>query len=140
LVEIYDLDGAKRSTLGNIATRGKVQGGNQVMIGGFIVLGDNGATNVIVRAIGPSLTAVGVAGALDDPLLEVYNGNGTLISQNDDWGAGPDASFIRSKSLAPGDSREAAVYLQNPVQGNYTAILKGKSGATGVSLVEVYVF
>jgi hypothetical protein len=140
LVEIYDVDGSKRSTLGNIATRGKVQGGDQVMIGGFIMLGDNGATNVVVRGIGPSLTPLGVAGALADPTLEVYNGNGQLISQNDDWNLGPDAAFIQSHSLAPGDSHEPAVLLRNPVQGSYTAILKGKNGGVGLSLIEAYVF
>ncbi|HEX8076170.1 MAG TPA: hypothetical protein VF511_00035, partial [Chthoniobacterales bacterium] len=92
LVEIYDLDGSKASTLANIATRGKVQGGDQVMIGGFIVLGDNGATSLVVRAVGPTLGTFGIAGALADPVLEVYNSNGQLISQNDDWLSGPDAT------------------------------------------------
>jgi hypothetical protein len=140
LVEIYDLDGSKRSTLGNIATRGKVQGGDQVMIGGFIMLGDNGATNVVVRAIGPSLSALGVPGALTDPVLEIYDGNGRLVSQNDDWSSGPDATFIQTHSLAPADSHESAVLLQNPAQGSYTAILKGKNGGTGVGVVEAYIF
>lgn len=140
LVEIYDLDGSKASTLANIATRGKVQGGDQVMIGGFIVLGDNGATNVVVRGIGPSLAAAGVAGPLADPVLEVYDGNGQLISSNDDWQTGADAAFIQAHSLAPSDIHESAVLIQNPVQGNYTAILKGKNGGTGVSLIEGYVF
>jgi predicted outer membrane repeat protein len=140
LVEIYDLDGSKQSTLANIATRGKVQGGDQVMIGGFIVLGDNGATNVVLRGVGPTLGTFGVAGALADPLLEVYDANGALILQNDDWGGGPDASFIQAKSLAPSDSHESAVLFRNPVQGNYTAILKGKNGGTGVGLIEAFVF
>jgi hypothetical protein len=140
LVEIYDLDGSKTSTLANIATRGKVQGGDQVMIGGFIILGNNGATSVVVRGIGPSLAAAGVANALADPTLEVYDGNGQLIVANDDWKTGSDAPFIQGHSLAPSDTREAAVLLQNPVQGNYTAILKGKNGGTGVSLIEAYVF
>lgn len=140
LVEIYDLDGSKLSSLANIATRGKVQGGEQVMIGGFIMLGDNGATNVVVRAIGPSLSPLGVPGALADPVLEIYNGNGQLISQNDDWGSGTDASFIQTNSLAPGDTHESALLLQNPAQGNYTAILKGKNGGTGVGVVEAYIF
>ena len=140
LVEVYDLDGSKASTLANIATRGKIQGGDQVMIGGFIVVGDNGATNIVVRAIGPSLSPLGVAGAMTDPVLEIYDGNGTLISQNDDWASGNDAGFIRSQSLAPADSHESAVLLQNPVQGNYTAVLKGKNGGTGVGVVEAYIF
>jgi predicted outer membrane repeat protein len=140
LVEIYDLDGSKLSTFANIATRGKVQGGPQVMIGGFIVLGDDGATSVVVRAIGPSLSALGVSGALADPVLEIHDVNGQLISQNDDWSSGPDAAFIQAHSLAPGDSRESAALLQNPLQGNYTAILKGKNDGIGVGIVEAYVF
>jgi hypothetical protein len=140
LVEIYDLDGGTRSTLANIATRGKVQGGDQVMIGGFIVLGDNGATKVILRAIGPSLGAAGVAGALTDPILEVYDGNGNPVSQNDDWQSGADASSIQSLGLAPSDSRESAVSMQNPLQGSYTAVLKGKNGGVGVGLIEAYIF
>ena len=110
------------------------------MIGGFIVLGNNGATSVVVRGIGPSLAAAGIANALADPMLEVYNGNGQLILANDDWNTGSDATFIQAHSLAPSDMHESAVLLQNPVQGNYTAILKGKSGSTGVGLIEAYVF
>jgi hypothetical protein len=140
LVEIYDLDGSKRSALSNIATRGKVQGGAQVMIAGFIILGDNGATNVVVRAIGPTLAPLGVPGALADTVLEIYDSNGQLISENDDWALGADANYIRSQSLAPGDSYESALLLQNPGQGNYTATLKGKNGGTGVAIIEAYIF
>jgi hypothetical protein len=110
------------------------------MIGGFIVLGENGATNIVVRGIGPTLGTVGVAGSLTDPMLEVYDGNGQLISANDDWKTGPDATFIQAQGLAPSDIHESAVLLQNPVPGGYTAILKGKNGGIGVSLIEAYVF
>jgi hypothetical protein len=140
LIEIYDLDGSKASKLANISTRGQVAGGDQVMIGGFIVQGGNGPTNVVLRAIGPSLLGAGVAGALTDTLLEVYDGNGALISSNDDWRQGPDATFISQNSLQPSDDRESAVRLSNPAEGNYTAIVKGKNGATGVCVVEAYVF
>jgi hypothetical protein len=140
LIEIYDLDGSKTSKLANISTRGQVAGGDQVMIGGFIVQGGNGPTNVVLRAIGPSLLGAGVAGALTDTLLEVYDGNGALISSNDDWRQGPDATFISQNSLQPSDDRESAVRLSNPAEGNYTAIVKGKNGATGVCVVEAYVF
>lgn len=140
LIEIYDLDGSKVSKLANISTRGQVAGGDQVMIGGFIVQGGNGPTNVVLRAIGASLLGAGVAGALTDTLLEVYDGNGALISSNDDWRQGPDATFISQNSLQPSDDRESAVRLSNPAEGNYTAIVKGKNGATGVCVVEAYVF
>jgi hypothetical protein len=140
LVEIYDLDGIKNSKLANIATRGIVQGGDKVMIAGFIVDGENGGTNIVIRGLGPSLAAAGVTGALDDTVLEIYDGNGALLSQNDNWRQGPDASFISANSLAPSDDREASLLLRNPVQGNYTAIVKSKNNATGVCLVEAYVF
>jgi hypothetical protein len=140
LVEAYDLDGSKSSTLANIATRGKVLAGDQAMIGGFIMLGDNGATNVVIRGIGPSLGKVGVAGALDDPILQVFDGNGQKISENDDWQLGPDAAFVSANHLSPADGKEAAVLLRNPVAGSYTAVVRGKNSGIGVSLVEVYAF
>lgn len=140
LVEIYDLDGIKNSKLANIATRGIVQGGDKVMIAGFIVDGENGGTNIVIRGLGPSLAGAGVTGALDDTVLEIHDGNGALLSQNDDWRLDPDASFISANSLAPSDDREASLLLRNPVQGNYTAIVKSKNNATGVCLVEAYVF
>jgi predicted outer membrane repeat protein len=140
LIEIYDLDGSKVSKLANISTRGQVAGGDQVMIGGFIVQGGNGPTNVVLRAIGPSLQKAGVAGALTDTLLEVHDGNGALISSNDDWRQGPDTAFISGNSLQPGDDRESALLLSTPAEGNYTAIVKGKNGAVGVCVVEAYVF
>jgi len=140
LVEAFDLDGSKVSTLANIATRGKTLAADQAMIGGFIMLGDNGATNVVVRGIGPTLGKVGVPGALDDPVLQVFNGNGQKISENDDWQQGPDAAFISSNSLAPADPKESAVLLRNPTVGNYTAVVRGKNDTIGVALVEVFVF
>ena len=85
LVEGYDLDQAADSQLGNISTRGFVETGSNVMIGGFILGGDSGNANVVVRALGPSLTAFGVTGALADPTLELHDGNGALIQSNDNW-------------------------------------------------------
>lgn len=140
LVEAFDLDGSKQSTLANIATRGKTLAGDQAMIGGFIMLGDNGATNVVVRGIGPTLGKVGVPGSLEDPVLQVFNGNGQKISENDDWQTGPDAAFISANSLAPADPKESAVVLRNPAVGNYTAVVRGKNNGIGVALVEVFVF
>jgi hypothetical protein len=83
LVELYDLDAASDSKLANISTRGFVQTGSDVMIGGFI-LGDGTASeNVIIRALGPSLT--GIANVLGDPMLDLYDGNGTLLMSDDNW-------------------------------------------------------
>ena len=135
LVEAYDLSANSNSKLANISTRGKVETGDNVMIGGFIIGGDQ-QTNIVVRAIGPSLARSNVAGALADPMLEVYDGNGALHAQDDDWRMYQEQLLIDS-GLAPTDDRESAMFLGlNP--GNYTAIVRGKNNSTGVGLVEVY--
>ncbi|HEX3817918.1 MAG TPA: peptidylprolyl isomerase [Chthoniobacterales bacterium] len=136
LVEVYDLDSGPGSSLGNISTRGDVEGGNDVMIGGLIVSGQ-GAQRLLVRAIGPSLTAYGVANALSDPTLTLYDSQGTQVDFNDDWQKNPSASKIKSTNLAPSDPRESAI-LQSLMPGAYTAIVRGKGGATGTGLVEAY--
>ena len=134
LVEAYDLDAAVPSTLANISTRGFVQTGDDVMIGGVIVGGTEPA-KVLVRAIGPSLTEQGVAEALQDPELELVDKNGNIIS-NDDWRATQEAEIIAT-TVPPSDSREAAI-VATLVPDFYTAIVRGKDGTTGVALVEGY--
>jgi predicted Zn-dependent protease len=135
LVEAYDLSADSNSRLANISTRGVVAAGDNVMIGGFII-GGGEFTNVAIRAIGPSLGTHGVAGALSDPMLEVYNGNGGLLAQDDDWRMYQQQQLIDS-GLAPSDDRESAMllYLQ---PGAWTAVVRGKNNGTGVGLVEVY--
>ena len=135
LVEAYDLSPNSNSRLANISTRGKVEAGDNVMIGGFIIAGDQ-ETDVVVRAIGPSLAGFGLTGVLSDPMLEVYNGNGTLLSQDDDWRMDQEQALIDT-GLAPTDDREAAL-LMTLQPGAYTAIVRGKSDGVGVGVVEVY--
>ena len=137
LVEVYDLDSGPGSSLLNISTRGNVQTGDNVMIGGFIVAG-NGSQRVLVRAIGPSLGAFGVADPLVDPLLELHNADGDLIDSNDNWMDNPEEAEIEATMIAPSDPKESAV-LQTLAPGAYTAIVQGAGGATGTGLVEVYV-
>ena len=138
IAAVYDLSQDNGATLANISTRGFVDTGDGVMIGGIIVGGGVGANGrVVVRAIGPSLTAFGVPGALQDPTLELDNANGTAVSTNDDWQLSPDADEIRNRNLGPGDPHESAV-AASVTTGNYTAIVRGKGGTTGVALVEVY--
>ena len=138
LVEIYDLGNpnavtGQQAVIGNISTRGFVQTGDKVMIGGFIISG--APTNIIVRAIGPDLTRRGVPGALQDTILELHDANG-VVASNDDWRSTQEQEIIAS-GVAPRDNREAAIVAHlNP--GGYTAIVRGKAGATGVALVEVY--
>jgi hypothetical protein len=137
LVEIYDLDGAAASELGNISTRGSVQTGDGVMIGGFIVGGtESTASTMVVRAIGPSLTAFGVADALQDPTLELHDGSGALIASNDNW-KDTQQTALETAGLAPTDDREAALEIAlGP--GLYTALVRGAGDTTGVALVEAY--
>ena len=135
LVEVYDLDRTVDSQLANISTRGLVQTGDNVIIGGLIILGDTG-TDVVVRAIGPALAEAGVIGALADPILELHDKDGALIKSNNDWKESQQ-SEIEATGLAPSDDRESAI-LATLSPNNYTAIVRGKDDTTGVALVEVY--
>lgn len=135
LVELYDLTANSNSKLANISTRGKVETGDDVMIGGFIIGGDQ-ITNVVVRAIGPSLAQFNVAGPLDDPTLAVHDGNGALLAQDDDWRMYQEQALIDS-GFAPTDNRESAMLL-GLQPGPYTAIVRGKGNSVGIGLVEVY--
>jgi len=135
LIELYDLH-TTGGRAGNISTRGPVSTGNQVLIGGFIV-GGSQTKDVVVRAIGPSLTSVGVTGALGDPMVELRNSSGAVLASNDDWQSGPNAAEIQAEGLAPTQPAESALQVTlSP--GSYTAIVSGANGATGNGLVEVY--
>ncbi len=134
LFELYDLN-QNSSRIANIATRGKVDSGDKVMIAGFIV-GGTQPNNLIIRALGPSLAAAGLNGALTNPVLDLYNGNGSLIVTNDNWRDSQQNQIVAS-SLAPQDDREAAI-AATLSPGNYTAIVRGAGGSKGVALVEVY--
>lgn len=135
LVEAYDLAPTPASTLANISARGLVQTGDDVLIGGFIV--DNGGSDtVVVRAIGPSLAEAGVANPLADPTLDLYDPNGVLILSDDDWRDAQE-SLIQSTGLAPTNDAESAI-IRSLTPGDYTAIVRGKDGGTGVALVDVF--
>jgi hypothetical protein len=132
LVEAFDLDRTVDSKLANISTRGFVQTGDNVLIGGLIVLGQN-PLRVIVRAIGPSLP---VSGALGDPTLELHDGNGALIASNDNWRSDQAAEIIAT-TIPPSNDLESAI-VRDLAPGNYTAIVRGMNNTTGVALVETY--
>ena len=135
LAEIYDLDPAADSTLANISTRGVVGKHDNVMIGGFILRGPEPST-VVVRALGPSLTPLGVAEALANPSLTLHDQSGSVIATNDDWKQ-TQQSELEAFGMGLSDDREAAVILTlSP--GPYTAIVRGADGPTGVGLVEIY--
>ena len=130
--------------LGNISTRSFVQTNDNVMIGGFIVEGTQ-PKRVIIRAIGPELTQFGVPNVLANPTLELHNGTGALIASNDNWQTTIIGGIITQNQVqdiinsghAPTDGMESAIIGTLPA-GNYTAIVRGVNGTTGVALVEVY--
>jgi alpha-tubulin suppressor-like RCC1 family protein/chitodextrinase len=121
----------------NLSTRGQVQTGNNVMIGGFVI-GGSTAKKVLIRAVGPNLANYGVTGVLANPTLELHkSSDNSIIASNDDWGTSTNAAEITASTLAPVDSKEAAILATlNP--GAYTAIVTGNGGGTGVGIVEVY--
>jgi len=134
VVEVYDLDLAADSRLANIATRGRVGDGDDVLICGTIAVG-NGTTTVLFRALGPS---TGVPGALNDPTLELHDGQGATIATNDDWQESPDqGAAIQASTIPPNDPREAAI-LRDLTPGAYTAVVRGKNGTTGVAVIDAY--
>ena len=137
LVEGYELDSTVTRFV-NVSTRGQVGVGDEVLIGGFIVTGSDSKT-VIVRALGPSLGTGPnpLAGVLVNPVLELHDGFGNLLSSNDDWVNSPQYSAIVASGLAPSNSLESAI-LATLSPGNYTAIVRGVNNTTGIGLVEVY--
>ena len=138
-VEAFDLDQAAASKLGNISTRGFVDVDDNVMIAGLIAGPSNGTSlKILVRALGPTLSDFGVAGALVNPTLDLVNSSGTVIRSNDNWKDDPQQrAQIEAAGLAPAHDEEAAL-VETVAPGAYTAIVGGSGGATGVGLVEAY--
>lgn len=123
-------------TLGNISTRLRVQGGDNVLIGGMIATGTS-SKKVIIRAIGPTLGDFGVPGALADPTLQLYQGD-TLFFSNDDWRSSSQQAEIAASGFAPNkDAESAIIWTLTPGQ-NYTAIVRGKNDQSGVAVVEAF--
>ena len=135
LFEVYDLDQTANSMLANISTRGFVETGNNVLIGGTIVIGNDPA-RVLLRAIGPSLTNFGVPNALQDPTLELHDGNGALLASNDNWRSDQEAEIIAT-GIPPTNDLESSI-LRDLAPGNYTAIVGGVNSTTGIAVVEAY--
>ncbi|MCX6953254.1 MAG: immunoglobulin domain-containing protein [Verrucomicrobia bacterium] len=153
LVEVYDASSNPSTAtqeLSNISTRGFVESGDGVMIAGFAITG-NSPKRVLVRGVGPALTALGVGGALADPFLAINQG-GTVIAENDNWetprplssaqkaATAADLSAAAASAgafaLAPGSKDAAVVVTLAP--GTYTAVVSGAGATTGGALVEVY--
>jgi len=123
----------------NISTRGLVQSGDDVLIAGFFVGGTGPVgTTVVIRALGPSLTPLGVTNALPDPVLELRDSSGTLIASNNNWKDSQE-TLIRGSyaNLAPTNDSESVI-VATLRGGSFTAIVRSATAATGTALVEVY--
>jgi hypothetical protein len=138
LIEVYDNNQAVDSQLANISTRGFVQNGNNVMIGGFILGGNTASARIALRGIGPSLSQFGLNNVLADPTLELHDANGTTLIANDNWTDDPvSAAQLTANGLALSNQKESGIFTSLPA-GQFTAILAGKNGGVGLGLVEIY--
>lgn len=135
VVEVYDLDQTVDSRLANISTRGFINHDDNVMIAGAIIVGVHPA-RILLRAIGPSLTNLGVSNALGDPTLELHDGNGALMASNDNWRDEQEAE-INATGIPPSNDLESAI-VRDLAPGSYTAIVRGTNDTVGVAVVEAY--
>jgi hypothetical protein len=138
LIEVYDLSQAVLAKLANISTRALVGGGNDIVIAGFVLGNQSGADRIVVRGLGPSLAAFGVANVLANPTLELRDSNGALLVLNNDWQNDPaQAAELTAAGLAPTNTLESGIAATLP-PGAYTAILAGLNSTSGVGIIEVY--
>jgi len=138
LVEVYDLNQAVLAKLANISTRALVGTGNDLVIAGFILGSHNGDDRIVVRGIGPSLTAAGAPNALANPTLELRDSNGAILIANNDWqDNAAQAAELTAAGLALTNNLESGIAATLP-PGLYTVLLAGLNNGTGVGLVEVY--
>jgi len=139
LVEVYDLSTGAAARVANISTRGFVKTGTEVMIGGFVLGGNNTPTDIAVRALGPSLANAGLSNVMADPTLELHNANGTIMVSNDDWQSDPVAAAkLTAHGLALPNPKESGIFTTLAPPGQFTAIVAGKNGGIGIALVEIY--
>jgi uncharacterized delta-60 repeat protein len=134
VVDAYDLSPASPARLANIATRGLIEAGDKLMIAGFIV--QNGPVRAVIRAVGPSLQAFGIVNALPDTTLQLRDQNGAIILENDDWKTSQQQE-LENTGLQPTHDLEAAI-VTTIQPGAYTAQVRGKDGASGIGMVQVY--
>jgi hypothetical protein len=136
--ELYDLNFSADSELANIATRGIVLSGNNVMIAGFTLGNAANPSKLAVRALGPSLRNF-FGNVLEDPTLELRDANGALVTSNDNWQDDPvSAALLTANGLGLSDPKESGLFFAVLAPGQYTAIVAGKNGGTGIALAEIY--
>jgi hypothetical protein len=138
LVEAYDLAAETSPRLVNLSARHFVGTDADVLIAGFVVAGA-GSKRVLVRAVGPTLSAFGVAGALADPQLEVMDTSGRVLGGNDTWSRELESTFTQVGAFPLlGGSRDAAALVTLPAGAAYTVKVSGVNGSVGEALIEIY--
>ncbi len=122
----------------NLSTRGNVGTGDDVLIGGFIITG-NDDKQVVLRALGPSIPSSEVTNSLADPVLELHDSTGAIVATNDNWMdlSPADQTVLTNNNLAPTNDAESAL-VETLAPGHYTTIVRGADDSTGVALVEAY--
>ncbi len=144
MVEVYDSDdaSANASMLSDLSSRASVGIGGTILIGGVSIKGDTPKA-ILLRAVGPSLSQFGISGTLTDPYLRIYDSNGTVVAENDNWSDQMNADQIASQTLQlgafplPAGSKDAALLIALP-PGSYSLQVSGVSSGQGVALVEAY--
>ncbi|OYU98648.1 MAG: hypothetical protein CFE26_27220, partial [Verrucomicrobiales bacterium VVV1] len=145
LVELYDVDTVAAfapQKLVNVATRGVVGTGENILIAGFVVSGST-SKKLLIRGIGPTLGGLGVTGALADPVLQIIRSDRTVVRENDNWEVGNDSVLVTTATTKVGAfplaaGSKDAVLLINLPPGTYSATVSGVGGTTGQGLIEVY--
>jgi hypothetical protein len=142
VIEAYDLDQGANSKLANISTRGFIETGDNVMISGLILGGGEDGSSLLIRGLGQSLTQFGINNVLPNPIVELHNADGALVISNDNWKTNDQTqesqeADVNGTTLSPSNNFESAV-VATLAPGNYTAVLRGKGGGTGVGLLEIY--
>ena len=138
LAEIYDVAGGSASRLANASSRSSLTAADGVLISGFVITGTTNGS-LLVRGVGPALTQFGVTGALADPIVSLYDGNGRMVANNDNWSATSlvsSASSVGAFALVAGSKDAALTVTLTP--GAYTAQVSGATGTTGGALLEIY--
>lgn len=137
LVEVYDIGDSNTTRLANVSARNDVGTGNNILIAGFVVTGAD-PKNMLIRAVGPELQNFGLTGTLNDPLLRIFDGDGNLVAENDNWSPSLAPSFQLTGAFALTNlSLDAALVITLP-PGRYTAQVSGADGGTGQAIVEIY--
>jgi hypothetical protein len=97
---------------------------------------------LVIRGLGPSLAQFGISNVLPNPIVELHNTDGALVTSNDNWQTDDETqesqeAAVNATKLAPSNKFESSV-IATLAPGTYTAVLRGKGGGTGVGLLEIY--